>query len=187
TNERLPQVPGAASFKRMLDGALFTDARARRAPHGGLGQLALGGCFWAATVPEDVRGGARRVARPWSGGARRAGARPCVSARGAPRITIPKELTEECLRGGSAPPNGSRLSCGRLARRRKRSGRTSRARQGTTQRLPLKRERPPASSACQAARPDADVSGEGGGGQGQPRSPPGHRDPPRFHLEGPCL
>jgi len=84
-------------------------------------------------------------------------------------------------------PNGSRLSCGRLARRRKRSGRTSRARQGTTQRLPLKRERPPASSACQAARPDADVSGEGGGGQGQPRSPPGHRDPPRFHLEGPCL
>src|SRR5256885_15902048 len=50
--------------------------------------------------------------RPWIGGARRTGARPCVSARGAPRITIPKELTEECLRGGSAPPNGSRLSCG---------------------------------------------------------------------------
>src|SRR5437016_1338670 len=46
------------------------------------------------------------------------------------------------------PPNGSRLSCGRLARRRKGSGRTSRARQGTTQRLPLKRECPPASSAC---------------------------------------
>src|SRR2546426_4076179 len=50
--------------------------------------------------------------RPWIGGARRTGARPCVSARGAPRITIPKELTEECLRGGSAPPNGSPLSCG---------------------------------------------------------------------------
>src|SRR2546430_5574753 len=44
--------------------------------------------------------------------------------------------------------NGSRLSCGRPARRRKGSGRTSRARQGTTQRLPLERERPPASSAC---------------------------------------
>src|SRR6266487_793174 len=57
--------------------------------------------------------------RPWSGGAQRAGARPCVSARGAPRITIPKELTEGCLRGGSAPPNGSRLSCGRNAWRRK--------------------------------------------------------------------
>src|SRR5437667_6295717 len=52
-------------------------------------------------------------------------------------------------------PNGSRLSCGRLARRRKGSGRTSHARQGTTQRLPLKRERPPASSAplkAQSAR-----------------------------------
>src|SRR5438445_13453589 len=96
----------------MLDGALFTDARARRAPHGGLGQLALGRCFWAATVPEDVRGGARHVAAlGWW--VRRAGARPCVSAPGAPRITIRKELTEECLRGGSAPPNGSRLSCGR--------------------------------------------------------------------------
>src|SRR5207249_3265685 len=45
-------------------------------------------------------------------------------------------------------PNGSRLSCGRPARRRKSSGRPSRARQGTTQRLPLERERPPASSAC---------------------------------------
>src|SRR6266581_7813783 len=45
-----------------------------------------------------------------------------------------------------------RLSCGRPAHRRKRSGRTSRARQGTTQRLPLERERPPASSACWVAR-----------------------------------
>src|SRR2546430_599287 len=45
-------------------------------------------------------------------------------------------------------PNGSRLSCGRPARRRKSSGRPSRARQGTTPRLPLERERPPASSAC---------------------------------------
>ncbi len=27
-------MPGAASFKRVLDGALFIDARARRAPHG---------------------------------------------------------------------------------------------------------------------------------------------------------
>jgi len=49
-------------------------------------------------------------------------------------------------------PNGSRLSCGRLARRRKSSGRTSRARQGTTQRLPLKRERPPASKRLLGAR-----------------------------------
>src|SRR6266516_580406 len=46
------------------------------------------------------------------------------------------------------PPNGSRLSCGRLARRRKGAGRKSCARQGTTQWLPLERARPPASSAC---------------------------------------
>src|SRR6266516_294135 len=45
---------------------------------------------------------------------------------------------------GGAQPNGSRLSCGRPARRRKRSGRTSRARQGTTQRLSV-RTRAPAS------------------------------------------
>jgi len=37
----------------------------------------------------------------------------------------------------NAQPNGSRLSCGRSAHRRKSDGRTSRARQGTTQRLPL--------------------------------------------------
>src|SRR6266567_1237061 len=72
----------------------------------------------------EVRG-APRAWRPWSGGARRAATRPCVSALGAPRVTIPKELTEGCLRGGSAPPNGSRLSCGRLARRRKSSERQS--------------------------------------------------------------
>src|SRR6266566_9821174 len=75
-------------------------------------------------VSEEVRGAPEKKP-PWSGGARRAGARPCVSARGAPRITIPKELTEECLWGGSAPPNGSRLSCGRPACRRKSSGRQS--------------------------------------------------------------
>src|SRR6266705_739815 len=44
----------------------------------------------------------------------------------------------------SESPNGSRLSCGRSARRRKGSGRTSRARQGTTQRLSF-RTRAPAS------------------------------------------
>jgi len=50
--------------------------------------------------------------------------------------------------GGVVLPNGSRLSCGRLAHRRKSDGRKSRARKGTTQPLPLERERPPASSAC---------------------------------------
>src|SRR6266480_26069 len=69
-------------------------------------------------VSEEVRG-APRAWRPWSGGAQRAATRPCVSALGAPRVTIPKELAEGCLRGGSAPPNGSRLSCGRNAEGRK--------------------------------------------------------------------
>ena len=46
--------------------------------------------------------------------------------RTAPRVlTVPNELTNECLWGGSAPPNGSRLSCGRPARRRKGGGRQS--------------------------------------------------------------
>src|SRR6266516_3055580 len=46
--------------------------------------------------------------------------------------------------GGSAPPNGSRLSCGRLARLRKSSGRQSVPRQGRNTPVPLKRS-PPAS------------------------------------------
>src|SRR5438876_10206804 len=96
-----------------------------------------------------LNGAARHVdARPWGGGVRRAGARPCVSARGAPRITIPKELTEECLWGGSAPPNGSRLSCGRTARGRKElEAQTKRLASEATQFLPTC-ERPAASSAC---------------------------------------
>src|SRR2546425_13027131 len=110
-------------------------------------------CLWAATSLKEVRGegGARRgpsVARPWGVGR---GEQILLREhrRSAPRVfTVPNELTNECLWGGSAPPNGSRLSCGRLAHRRKSTGRTSRARQGTTQRLPLKRERPSASSAC---------------------------------------
>src|SRR6266567_1215889 len=98
-------------------------------------------------VSEEVRGAPEKKP-PWSGGARRAGARPCVSARGAPRITIPKELTEECLWGGSAPPNGSRLSCGRSTRGRKAvEPQTKRPASEATQFFPAC-ERPPASSAC---------------------------------------
>src|SRR5207244_2881068 len=85
--------------------------RAARTTKGGLAST-WETSFWAGTALM-LNGAARHVdARPWGGGVRRDGARPCVSARGAPRISIPKELTEECLRGGSAPPNDSRLSCG---------------------------------------------------------------------------
>src|SRR6266487_3042090 len=137
---------GSGFHKVVLDGALFIAARARRARHGRSGSQALGHCFWAATVLEDVRG-APRPWRPWSGGARRAATRPCISALGAPRVTIPNELTEGCLRGWSAPPNGSRLSCGRNARRRKALERqTKRLASEGTQFFP--QERPAASSAC---------------------------------------
>src|SRR5207237_9097558 len=73
-------------------------------------------------------GGARRgmsVRRPWWVG----GGEPIAlleHGRTAPRVlTVPTELTKGCLWGGSAPPNGSRLSCGRTARRRKAVGRQS--------------------------------------------------------------
>src|SRR5438034_6475052 len=77
-----------------------------------------------------------------------------VVGRGAPRLvrehrgsaprglTVPNELTNECLWGGSAPPNGSRLSCGRPARRRKGGGRQSVPRQGHNTPVPLKRSLP---------------------------------------------
>src|SRR3989442_14190172 len=138
------------SFKRMLDGALFTDARARRAPRAAQSPRRpwIGKLLWATTHYGDVRGAAG-LCRAVGVVERGEQILPRAPRRSAPRaLTVPKELTKGCLWGGSAPPNGSRLSCGRLARRRKSSGRTSRARQGTTQRLPLKRERPPASSAC---------------------------------------
>src|SRR3989442_13200094 len=55
-------------------------------------------------------------------------------------------LHELAILTWSRLPNGSRLSCGRLARRPKRSGRTSRARRGTTQRSEEHRERPEATT-----------------------------------------
>jgi len=50
-------VPGAASFKRVLDGALFTDTRARRAPSEARPPR-LGSCFWVAM---GIGGSARRA------------------------------------------------------------------------------------------------------------------------------
>ena len=76
-------MPGAASFKRVLDGAPFTDARARRASDGGLGRIALGSCFSAAPVSKDERG-APDPRRTWGGGARRTEAGSRVWALGAP-------------------------------------------------------------------------------------------------------
>src|SRR5437763_13659920 len=109
----------------MLDGALGTEARARRARLGG------GARLWVGNLPMGshfIEGGARRgtpVARPWGVG-RGAQIPLREHPRSAPRVlTVPNELTNECLWGGSAPPNGSRLSCGRLPRRRKGVGRES--------------------------------------------------------------
>ena len=61
TNGILPQPPGAASCKRVLDGALGTDARARRAQHGGRAPP-LGWEVVSGQLPDrkEVRGAARR-------------------------------------------------------------------------------------------------------------------------------
>src|SRR5437762_9211549 len=126
----------------MLDGALGPEARARRAPLGG------GARLWVENLPmgsDLIEGGARRgtpVARPWGVGR---GEQILLREhrRAAPRVlTVPNELTNECLWGGSAPPNGLRLSCGRRARRRKGVGRQSVPRQGHNTPLPLKRSAP---------------------------------------------
>src|SRR6266536_867133 len=96
----------------MLDGALYTDARARRARLGARARR------WIEKLPvgnHPTEGGARRgkpVPRPWGGGARRTELPSRASALGARAITVPNELTKEGLRGGRAPPNGPRLSCG---------------------------------------------------------------------------
>ena len=53
-----------------------------------------------------------------------------------------RRMGGRCLTVVRSRPNGSRLSCGRPARRRKSSGRTVRARQGTITPFPLKRSPP---------------------------------------------
>src|SRR5205814_9614096 len=65
-----------------------------------------------------------------------------IEARRPVRSPSQNELTKECSWGGSAPPNGSRLSCGRPARRRKAVGRQSGPRQGHNTPFPLKRSPP---------------------------------------------
>jgi len=64
-------VPGAASFKRVLDGAPCPDARACRAPHGTLGPPRLGKLA-LGSHRSDGRGAARhadRAAVGWWGAA----------------------------------------------------------------------------------------------------------------------
>src|SRR3989440_9033183 len=125
----------------MLDGALGTDARTRRARLGGRAALGLRTCLWAATRLKDGRGAAPPQARPWGVGRGEPGL-VCEHPSSAPRVlTVPNELTNECFWGGSAPPNGSRLSCGRPARRRKSSGRQSVPPRGKKPRLEESGER----------------------------------------------
>src|SRR6266702_3179603 len=103
---------------------------------------------WVENLPMGshfIEGGARRglpVARPWGVG-RGEPILPREHRRSAPRVfTVPNELTKGCLWGGSAPPNGSRLSCGRPARRRKAVGRSPCPARGTNTPLPLRRPPP---------------------------------------------
>src|SRR6266705_4853322 len=73
-----------ASFKRLLDGAPLTDARARRAQRGASARPCVGNSPMGG---HRIEGCARRgmpVARPWGGGARRTDLRLGASALGAP-------------------------------------------------------------------------------------------------------
>ena len=109
----------------MLDGALFTDARARRAPLGARARPWNENLTMGSYPTEGRARRGRPVARPWGVGRGEPGL-VCEHPSSAPRVlTVPNELTNECLWGGSAPPNGSRLSCGRLARWRQGVGRLS--------------------------------------------------------------
>src|SRR5947199_206863 len=136
------------SFKRMLDGALFTDARARRAPLGARARPWDENLTMGSHPTEGRARRGRSVARPWGVGR---GAQILLREhrRSAPRVlTVQKDLTKGCLWGGSAPPNGSRLSCGRPARWRKAVGRSPCPARGTTLRFLQDDHRPSASSAC---------------------------------------
>ncbi len=107
----------------------------------------LGRCQWAATRQKDVRGAASRSAAVGCG-ARRTDPPSGAAARGVPRTHPTKGLTKGCLWGGSAPPNGTRLSCGRKARGRKVvEPQIKRLAGEATQFFPTG-ERPSASSAC---------------------------------------
>ncbi len=112
-------MPGAASFKRVLDGAPFTDARARRAPLVRSGRLGLVTLLLGSHVYRS-----RCAARPTRGSVGVVGCGEPMLARAlrrsAPAHSPQKEsVAKGCLWKGSAPPNGSRLSCGASAGGRK--------------------------------------------------------------------
>src|SRR5947207_14437363 len=99
----------------MLDGALGTDARARRVRLGSRARL------WVGNLPMGshfIEGGARRgtpVARPWGVG--RGEQIPLREhRRTAPRVlTVPEELTERGLAGGGRTSHGMRVTWGEPA------------------------------------------------------------------------
>jgi len=74
------------------------------------------------------------------------------------------------------PPNGSRLSCGRPARRRKSSGRTSALRQGHNTPFPLRRS-PPVSFKRLLGCPVIDSDHQGGARRTMASVPPAHSAP----------
>src|SRR5437773_1689582 len=109
----------------MLDGALGADARARRACLGVRARPWIGKLSVHSHLLERCARRGKPEPRHWGVG-RGEPIHLREHRRSAPRvITVPNELTNECLWGGSAPPNGSRLSCGRPASRRKGVGRQS--------------------------------------------------------------
>src|SRR6266705_2482997 len=72
----------------------------------------------------------------------------CLISRGEQAKTAQAMASELRMVIVVSPPNGSRLSCGRLARWRKSAGRSPCPARGTTLRFLWSDHRPPASSAC---------------------------------------
>src|SRR6266699_6461902 len=111
---------------------------------------------WASSPWEAASGQQRRrwtarrapsvAALGWRGAAKYSSAVRLGARR--PTITIPKELTEECLWGGSAPPNGLRLSCGRNTRGREELEPQTKKLASEATHFFRTCERPAASSAC---------------------------------------
>jgi len=87
------------SFKRMLDGALCTDARARRAPLGARARPWDENLTMGSHPTEGRARRGRPVARPWGVG-RGAQIPLREHRRSAPRVlTVPKELTKGMFEG----------------------------------------------------------------------------------------
>jgi len=89
----LPQLPGAASFKRVLDGALSIDARARRVPTEGCAALLWEAASGQPLVSKEVHGAPERGSLGVVGRGELKHA--CASWRSAPRAYTIQTISNE--------------------------------------------------------------------------------------------